>query len=61
MIVRATVDRGNFRKGVEYDLPDSEAQAMIIAGFAAFIAVAPHENRERATNKAWERKEQRTA
>ena len=48
MIVRATVDKGRFKKGVEYELSEQEAQAAIIAGTAVFIAVAPQINREKA-------------
>lgn len=48
MIVRATVDKGRFKKGVEYELSEQEAQAAIIAGTAVFIAVAPPHNREKA-------------
>lgn len=48
MIVRATVDKGRFKKGVEYDLSEAEAKAAIIAGTAVFIAVAPPHNREKA-------------
>ena len=54
MIVRATVDKGDFKKGVEYDLPDAQAQAMIIQGFMSFVAVAPHHNREKAIPKKWD-------
>ena len=54
MIVRATADKGDFRKGVEYDLPDAEAQAMVIAGLATFVAVAPAHNREKAILKKWD-------
>lgn len=60
MIVRATVDKGDYKRGVEYDLPDAIAQAMIIQGTASFVAVAPHHNREKAILKKWDtrRKEQ---
>ncbi len=61
MIVRATVDKGDFKKGVEYTLSMEEAQAMVIAGTAVFVAVAPHINRERATSKQWDNNERRTA
>lgn len=33
MKIRATVTKGKFREGVEYDLPDNEAQAAIMAGY----------------------------
>lgn len=61
MIVRATVDKGDFKKGVEYTLPTEQAQAMVIAGTAVFVAVAPHINRERAISTQWENSERRTA
>jgi len=48
MIVRATVTKGDYIKGVEYDLPDKEAQALIIQGIMSFIAVAPPKNRVKA-------------
>lgn len=48
MIVRATVTKGEFQKGVEYNLPDAQAQALIIQGFMSFVAVAPYKNREKA-------------
>ena len=54
MIVRATVDKGKFKKGVEYELSEQEAQAAIIAGTAVFIAVAPPHNRERAIKPKYE-------
>lgn len=42
MKIRATVTGNGFTAGVEYDLPDSEAQAAIIAGCAVpVVAVAP--------------------
>lgn len=54
MIVRATVDKGEYKKGVEYDLPADIAQALIIAGTMTFVAVAPAHNRERAILKTWD-------
>lgn len=60
MIVRAIVNKGEYVKGVEYDLPDKEAQALIINGIMAFVAIAPHQNRERAISKQWQNSEQRT-
>ena len=48
MIVRATVDKGKFKKGVEYELSEAEAQAAIIAGTVTFVSVAPQINREKA-------------
>lgn len=54
MIVRATADKGEYKKGIEYDLPDAEAQALIIAGFMSFVAVAPAHNREKAILSAWD-------
>ena len=54
MIVRATVDKGEFKKGVEYDLPTEVAQAMIIAGTMTFVAVAPAHNREKAILEKWD-------
>lgn len=54
MIVRATVDTSDYQKGVEYDLPDAKAQALIIQGIMTFVAVAPAQNREKAILKQWE-------
>lgn len=41
MKIMATVTANGFTAGVEYDLPDSEAQAAIIAGCAVAVTVAP--------------------
>ncbi len=54
MIVRATVTKGDYIKGVEYDLPDKEAQALIIQGVMSFIAVAPAKNRHKAIKERYE-------
>ena len=54
MIVRATADKGRFKKGVEYDLSEAEARAAIIAGTVTFIAVAPQINRDKAIIKKYE-------
>ncbi len=47
MIVKATVTKGDFVKGVEYDLPEKEAQALIVQGTMSFVAVAPIKNRQK--------------
>lgn len=54
MIVRATVDKGEFKKGEQYDLPDKEAQALVIAGTMTFVTVAPPHNREKVIPQKWE-------
>lgn len=54
MIVRATADTKEFKKGAEYDLPDAQAQALIIQGIMTFVAVAPAHNREKAIPKKWD-------
>jgi len=49
MKIRATVTKGDFTAGVEYDLPDSEAMAAIMAGNAEPVeTVAPAFTREKA-------------
>lgn len=60
MVVRALVTKGDFAKGVEYDLPDKEAQALIIQGIVSFVAIAPARNREKAILETWETREQHT-
>ena len=59
MIVKATVTKGDFAKGVEYDLPDKEAQAMIIQGLMSFVAVAPYKQREKAVIPQYETRNER--
>ena len=54
MIVKARVTKGDYVKGVEYDLPDKEAQALIIQGTMSFVAVAPAHNREKAILSKWD-------
>lgn len=54
MIVRATVTKGEYQKGTEYDLPDDLAQALIVQGIMSFVAVAPAHNREKAILKKWD-------
>lgn len=54
MIVRALIDTKDYKRGVEYDLPDDEAQALIIAGVMTFISIAPVHNREKAIPKKWD-------
>lgn len=54
MIVRATVDTKDYQKGVEYELPNEIAQALIIQGIMTFVAVAPVHNREKAILKKWD-------
>jgi hypothetical protein len=48
MTVRATVTKGEYQEGVEYELPDREAQALIIQGTMSFVAVSPVKNRKKA-------------
>lgn len=48
MIVKALATKGEFKKGVEYELPDAIAQALIIQGLMSFVAVAPYKLREKA-------------
>jgi len=40
MKIRATVTKGEFKAGVEYDLPDEEAMAAIMAGNAEPLVAA---------------------
>jgi len=54
MIVRATVTKGEFQQGIEYDLPDEIAQALIIQGTMTFVAVAPAHNRKKAIVEKWD-------
>lgn len=54
MKIVATATKGGFERGKEYELPDEEAQAMIIAGEASFVAVSPVHNREKAILKKWD-------
>lgn len=54
MIVRALVTKGDYVKGVEYDLPDKEGQALIIQGIMSFVAIAPAQNREKAIPAKWD-------
>lgn len=56
MIVRATVTRNGYEKGVEYTLLEAEARAMVIRGEAVFVAVAPANNREKAISKPYEKR-----
>lgn len=51
MKIVATATKGGFERGKEYELPDKEAQAMIIAGEATFVAENPIKNREKAVPK----------
>lgn len=61
MIVRATVTKGDYKKGVEYDLPTELAQSLILQGVVSFVAVAPAHGREKAILSKWEtRSEQHT-
>ena len=56
MKVRATVTKGQFEAGKEYDLPEKEAMAMIIAGAAEpIVTVIPAFEREKAihTQSRW--------
>lgn len=49
MKIRATVTKGKFTAGVEYDLPEKEAMAAIIASTAEPLdTVAPAFSRETA-------------
>jgi len=56
MKVRATVTKGRFEAGKEYDLPENEAMAMIIAGTAELLVTVPRAfEREKAihTQSRW--------
>jgi hypothetical protein len=48
MKIRATVTIDDFIKGEEYELNEMAALAMIIAGNAEPVAVAPSSRREKA-------------
>lgn len=54
MIVRALIATKDFKRGVKYDLPDAQAQALIISGVVTFVAIAPAHNREKAIPKKWD-------
>lgn len=51
MKIRATVTKGNLRAGVEYDLPEKEAMAAIMAGNAEPLVAAAADNRERTVKE----------
>lgn len=56
MKVRATVTKGSFKAGKEYDLPETEAMAMIMAGTAEPLDTVPRAfEREKAihTQSRW--------
>ncbi len=48
MRIKATVTKGEFIQGNEYELPPAIATAMIIAGTAEVVTVAYSPNREKA-------------
>jgi hypothetical protein len=51
MRIRATTTKGKFTAGVEYDLPEHEAMAAIMAGNAEPLVVAtPANSREKAVS-----------
>ena len=51
MKIRATTTKGGFTAGEEYDLPDNEAMAAIMAGVAEPLVVAnPANVREKAVS-----------
>ena len=51
MKIRATTTKGKFTAGEEYDLPDNEAMAAIMAGVAEPLVVATPANvREKAVS-----------
>lgn len=54
MIVRARVTKGEYKEGVEYDLPSELAQNLIIQGIMSFVAIAPAHKREKAILSKWE-------
>lgn len=54
MIVKARVTKGEYQKGVEYDLPSELAQNLIIQGIMSFVALAPAHNREKAILSKWD-------
>jgi hypothetical protein len=49
MKILATVTKGKFQAGMEYDLPEKEAQAAIMAGYAEPLVTESQANdREKA-------------
>lgn len=56
MIVRATATKGEYQKGVEYDLPNDIAQALIIQGTMSFVAMSPARQRQTAVQPDYEKR-----
>jgi hypothetical protein len=56
MIVKATATKGEYQKGVEYDLPNEIAQALIIQGTMSFVAISPAQNRQKAVQPEYEQR-----
>ena len=56
MRVRATATKSGFVAGQEYDLQNDEAQAMIIAGNAEPVTVAPAHDREKVTRGQYDKR-----
>lgn len=55
MKIRATVTKGDLKAGVEYDLPEKEAMAAIMAGNAEPLeTVAPAFDRETAVTPQYQ-------
>jgi hypothetical protein len=54
MKIRALVTKGEFVKGMEYDLPEPEAQAAIIAGNAESLVTNPCFERQTATKPQYQ-------
>lgn len=48
MKIRALVTKGKFTAGMEYDLPETEAQAAIMAGNAETLVTNPAFDRQTA-------------
>ena len=56
MIIRATVTKGDYEQGVEYNLPEKEARTMVMRGDAEFATVAPAYNREKSVKTPYEKR-----
>jgi hypothetical protein len=48
MRIRATVTKDGYVSGQEYDIDATKATAMIVAGAAELVTVAPNSDRETA-------------
>lgn len=57
MKIRATVTKGEFKAGIEYDLPTKEAMAAIMAGNAEPLeTVAPAFDRETTVSPKYQKR-----